>query len=164
MSSHNTQLLVHESLAPAVPIGPLPDAWRRVIVPGVDRPVVAGPGGLVVVHLRRGSTHAVGMPVVDDDRRPWSHDHRHQISSPEFTARLASQLVSWACGIDVRCTPVIVSVGGPSAPNARVDGVEVIDASELIAWLEHRPQRLGPDEIGLVLEHLDRDDRPLDAA
>lgn len=134
----------------------LPGGWRHLHVPGVDRPVIIGHGGVFVLDVRHASTLGVGLPGDGLPPRPWNHEHRNQLSTPQITAELASQLLSWACGIEIRCTPVIVVVGdelGEVAP--RPDSVEVVHEHAFMRWLQHQPHELDDDTIGLVLEHVD---------
>lgn len=132
----------------------LPGGWREIEVPGVGRPVVMGPGGVFVLVVRHASTLAVGLPQ-GGVARPWSHDHRNQMSTPQITAELASQLLSWACGLPVVCSPVVVVVGEETEPVARPDGVDVVHESAFTRWLSHLPHELDDETIAIVLEHVD---------
>ena len=85
----------------------LPGGWHHLYVPGVDRPVVLGPGGVFVLDVR----HQATLPIGVQNDRPWANDHRNQMSTPRLTAELSSQLLSWACGIEINVTPVIVLAG-----------------------------------------------------
>ncbi len=133
----------------------LPGGWREIEVPGVGRPVVLGPGGVLVLVERHASTLAVGLPHDGAAARPWTHDHRNQMSTPQITAELASQLLTWACGIPVSCIPVVVVLGDETEPLARPDGVDVVHASAFTRWLSHLPRELDDETIGIVLEHVD---------
>jgi hypothetical protein len=134
----------------------LPGGWRHLHVPGVERPVIIGHGGVFVLDVRHASTLGVGLPGDGLPPRPWTHEHRHQMSTPQLTAELASQLLSWACGIELRCTPVIVVVGDElGAVASRPDAVEVVHEHAFMRWLQHQPHELDEDTIGLVLEHVD---------
>ena len=129
----------------------LPGGWRHLHVPGVDRPVVIGHGGVFVLDVRHASTPGDAAPP-----RPWSHDHRNQMSTPQITAELASQLLSWACGLDIRAIPVIVVVAADDVDvTPRPDGVEVVHEHAFMRWLQHLPAELDDDTIGIVLEHVD---------
>ncbi len=163
-----SDLVARELADRAAPVTELlPAGWRQLHVPGVGRPVVIGPGGVFVLELRHASTLSLGLSGDGAPPRPWSHDHRHQLSTPRVAAELASQLLTWACGMTVTCDAVVVVIddrdqdlereGGhrhDRAP-ARPDGVEVVSADRLVRWLQHLPRELGPDAIGLVLEHVD---------
>ncbi|MFN8021669.1 MAG: hypothetical protein U0Q03_09110 [Acidimicrobiales bacterium] len=133
----------------------LPGGWREIEVPGVGRPVVMGPGGVFVLVVRHAATLAVGLPHDGAPDRPWTHDHRNQMSTPQITAELASQLLTWACGIPVACTPVVVVVGHETEPASRPDGVDVVHESAFTRWLSHLPHELDDETIGIVLEHVD---------
>lgn len=134
----------------------LPGGWRHLHVPGVDRPVVIGSGGVFVLDVRHASTMPVGLPGDGVPPRPWSHDHRNQMSTPQITAELASQLLSWACGIELHATPVIVVVGDHEIDvTPRPDGVDVVHEHAFMRWLQHTPVELDADTIDIVLEHVD---------
>jgi len=127
----------------------LPGGWHQIPVPGVDRPVVLGPGGVFVLDVRHHSTMTIGP----DNGRPWGHDHRNQMSTPQISAELATQLLSWACGVEVIAHPVIVLTGDDAEIVARPDGVEVIHQHLLMRWLSHLPAELDVEAIALVIEH-----------
>ena len=147
---------VLESLIDALassPVDVLPGGWYALEVPGVGQPLVIGPGGLFVLLVRHHTTLAIGLPS-PGDTRPWAHDHRNQLSTPQLTAELASQLVNWACGTDLVCSPVIVVTGDDAEVVTRPDGVDVIHEHMLTRWLARCPAELDEHIIGLVTEHL----------
>lgn len=168
-----SDLLVRDLAHRSAPLTELlPAGWYRIDVPGVGRPVVIGPGGVFVLELRHASTLGLGLAGDATPPRPWDHDHRHQLSTPRVAAELASQLLTWACGVPVRCDAVVVVLADrdgegddprldrPDRPDGerlpgRPDGVEVVSAARLIRWLQRLPQELDADTIDIVLEHVD---------
>jgi hypothetical protein len=127
----------------------LPGGWHHLYVPSVDRPVVLGPGGVFVLDVRHHST----MPLGLQPDRPWAHDHRNQMSTPCVTAELASQLLSWACGMEVTVNPVIVLTGDDAPVVARPDGVDIVHEHVLDRWLSHLPVELDSETVALIIEH-----------
>ena len=149
-SSHPSDLLVDEVASQASLITDvLPGGWRQIPVPGVERPVVLGPGGVFVLDVRHHSTMSIGL----DRGRPWGHDHRNQMSTPQISAELASQLLSWACGVELVVHPVIVLTGDDADVVPRPDGVEVIHQRLLMRWLGRLPTELDAETVALVVEH-----------
>ncbi len=128
----------------------LPGGWQQLHVPGVDRPVVLGPGGIFVLDVRHPSTKPLGLQA----GRAWTHDHRNQMSSARTTAELASQLLSWACSVDVIVTPVVVLVGAEAEIAPRVDGVDVVHQHMLDRWLSNLPSELDGEAMALIIEHV----------
>ena len=128
----------------------LPGGWQQLHVPGVDRPVVLGPGGVFVLDVRHHGT----MPLGLQPGRAWTHDHRNQMSSARTTAELASQLLSWACSADVIVTPVVVLVGAEAEIAPRVDGVDVVHQHMLDRWLSNLPVELDAEAMALIIEHV----------
>ncbi len=128
----------------------LPGGWHQLYVPGVDRPVVLGPGGVFVLDVRHHDTMALGLHA----DRPWAHDHRNQMSTAQTTAELASQLLSWACSVDVIVTPVVVLVGADAEIVPRADGVDVVHERMLDRWLRNLPAELDAEAMALIIEHV----------
>jgi hypothetical protein len=130
----------------------LPGGWHHLYVPGVDRPVVLGPGGVFVLDVR----HQATLPIGVQNDRPWANDHRNQMSTPRLTAELSSQLLSWACGIEINVTPVIVLAGADSADEIvpRPDGVDIVHQHMLDRWLSNLPAELDAETIALIVEHV----------
>ncbi len=127
----------------------LPGGWHHLYVPSVDRPVVLGPGGVFVLDVRRHATMPLGLQA----NRPWAHDHQNQMSTPCLTAELASQLLSWACGIEIPVTPVIVLAGDDAHIVPRPDGVDIVHEHMLDRWLSNLPAELDSETIALIVEH-----------
>jgi hypothetical protein len=128
----------------------LPGGWTHLYVPGVDRPVVLGPGGVFVLDVRHHSTRSIGL----NTDRPWNNDHEHQLSTPRVTAELASQLLTWACDQPITVTPVIVLAGEDAEIVARPDGVDVVHQHMLMRWLSNLPTELDSEAIALIVEHV----------
>lgn len=154
-SARPSDLLVDDLATEAASVTEvLPAGWRNLYVPGVERPVVMGRGGVFVLDVRHASTLALGIPDVQAPR-PWSHDHLQQRSVPQLTAELASQLLSWACGIAIDVTPLVVVIGEATDVVARPDDVVVVHEHSLVRYLQHLPEELDDETIGVVLEHVD---------
>jgi hypothetical protein len=128
----------------------LPGGWHHLYVPGVDRPVVLGPGGVFVLDVRHPSTMPLGLGA----DRPWAHDHQYQLSAPRLTAELASQLLSWACDTEVTVTPVIVLAGAETEIVPRPDGVDIVHQHMLDRWLSNLPVELDAETVALIIEHV----------
>lgn len=143
--------LIEEVASHSAPVTDLlPGGWQQLHVPGVDRPVVLGPGGVFVLDVRHHATTTLGLQA----GRAWTHDHRNQMSSALTTAELASQLLSWACSVDVIVNPVVVLVGGGAEIAPRVDGVDVVHQHMLDRWLSNLPAELDAEAMALIIEHV----------
>jgi hypothetical protein len=124
----------------------LPEGWRELDVPAVARPVLVGPGGVVVVFAR--DTVADAPTAATTDRRS-----RH--SGAELTAELVAQMLSQSLGRPIDCTPVVV-IDDTATLAARPDAVPVVHRRRLVGWLADRPAVLdeaGVERVTLALAH-----------
>lgn len=122
----------------------LPAGWRELDVPALARPVLVGPGGVVVLFAR--DTVSAAMPRPSADRRS-----RH--SGAELTAELVAQALSRSLGRDIACTAVVV-IDDTVALVARPDEVPVLHHRRLAGWLANRPALLDEDAVERVVRSL----------
>ena len=125
----------------------LPAGWRELDVPAVARPVLVGPGGVVVLFAR--DTVSAATPAPSFDRRS-----RH--SGAELTAELVAQALSQSLGREIECTAVVV-LDDTVALAARPDDVPVLHHRRLAGWLADRPALLddeGVERVVRVLAHV----------
>lgn len=123
----------------------LPPGWHVVDVPGVERPVVVGPGGVLVLVAR----HHTSLPIGLDDPSPWP-DRRHRMSTPQVTAELTSQLLAARSGLRLRVRPLVVVDSIDALVLDRPDRVHVVHRDQLAWWLDHQPLELGASEVARV--------------
>lgn len=122
----------------------LPAGWRELDVPAVARPVLVGPGGVVVLFARDTVSAATLHP---------SADRRSRHSGAELTAELVAQALSRSLGRDIACTAVVV-IDDTVALAARPDDVPVLHRRRLAGWLADRPALLDDDAVERVARSL----------
>jgi hypothetical protein len=127
----------------------LPRAWSLVSVPGADHPVVVGPGGVVLLAVRRQSSERVRLY----DRGLWVDGRRtHELTTTDHQAGVVSVVLSEACRWAVHCEPVVVVHTTDLVVRSRPDDVHVLHAHVLHRWLEHLPARLSDEEVEQVVD------------
>ena len=137
-SSRPSDTLVGHLLDHLIDAHALPAGWHELALPGVDDPVVIGPGGLVVLGTRQ---VAVTHPDLAA-HRPVEHDRRGSRSTVQLIAGIVADLVAETTGVTVTCTPVIVITDDRCQIVARPDQVPVIHRRRVSRWLATRPLEL----------------------
>jgi len=132
----------HPSL-PDVTGRPLPAGWHEVRVPGVDWPVLVGPGGVVVVFTRNTST-ALPRTTGDQDER------RRATSGAHLTAALVGHRLGLTPDRSIPCAPLVV-IDDDLPLVARSDDAAVVHRADLVTWLCDRPAVIDDHTVhGLV--------------
>jgi hypothetical protein len=130
--------------------GGIPTGWEELPVEGVGRPVLAGPGGLVVLAAREPASPSVEAGL----SRPWRdgrHDQRRdRRSALQLTADLVGEVVEATTGVRTTCAPVVVIADDHTTLIPRGDDVPLVHHRRLARWLEQRPVVLDADQLARV--------------